>query len=362
MRRTFKVGIVGAGAGSGWARDAHVPAVRALEGLELAAVATGGRATAEAAERAFGVPGYAGGLDLVRDADVDIVAVCTRVPDHRDIVLAALAAGRHVYCEWPLGRGAAEAEEMAAAAAEAGVHVAIGLQLRASPALRRARDLVATGAIGRPLSLAAASTTMGFGPDVPAPFLYLEDPGAFANLVTIQGAHTLDLALALLGPLVEADALLTRQFPTIRAGEAGEARRRTTFDHMLVNGRLRSGAALSVSVAGGRGPATPFRLDVAGETGSLVLEGGAPRGLQAGRVRLSVDGQLQEVDEGELAGLPDAAANVGGVYARLRDDLRRGTAESVEFDHATRLTRLVSDLFLSSETGRRRTAQGWPES
>lgn len=358
MYGALRVGIVGAGAASGWARDSHVPAVQALEGMELAAVATNGRATADAAASAFGVSGYANGLDLVRNAEVDVVAVCTRVPDHREIVLAALAAGKHVYCEWPLGRGTAEAAEMAAAAVKTGVHAAVGLQLRGSPAVRRARDLVASGAIGRPLSVSVVSTTMGFGPDVPPQYLYLEDPGNFANLVTIQGAHTIDMVLAVVGPLSDFGALLTRQFPSIRAGD-DEERRRITFDHLLLAGGLRSGAALSVEVAGGRTRGTPFRL--VGETGSIALEGGAPRGLQSGRVRLSVDGQPQPVAEGELAGLSDAAANVGAIYATLRDDVRRGTARSVGFDHASRLTQLISDVFLSSETGRRRAADGWPE-
>lgn len=360
MRDALRVGVVGASARGGWARDSHVPAIQALKGLELAAVATNGRATADAASRAFGVPGFPSGLDLVRDGDVDVVAVCTRVPDHREIVLAALAAGKHVYCEWPLGCDIAEAEEMAAAAAAAGVHVAIGLQLRRSPAVLTARDLVASGAIGRPLSASALSTTMGFGPEVPSQFLYLEDPANFANLVTIQGAHTLDLALTVAGPLTDLGALLTRQFPIIRAGDAREERPRATFDHLLVHGTLGSEAALSVGVSGGRTGSTPFRLEVVGETGSLLLEGGAPRGLQSGRVRLSRDGSPQPVDEGELADLSDAAANVGGVYAALRDDVREGASTSVGFDHAVRLTRLLTEVFAASETGRRRTADGWP--
>ncbi len=53
----------------------------------------------------------------------------------------------------------------------------------------------------------------------------------------------------------------------------------------------------------------------------MRLDGGAPRGFQAGRVTLSLDGAPQHVDEGELSAMPDAAANVAGVYAALRDDM-----------------------------------------
>ena len=106
MARTIRVGIIGASAEGGWARDSHVPAVQGLEGLELVAVATRSESTARQAAAAFGVQkSYGSGLDLIRDPGVDLVTVATRVPDHRELVLAALAAGKHVYCEWPLGPG-----------------------------------------------------------------------------------------------------------------------------------------------------------------------------------------------------------------------------------------------------------------
>lgn len=360
MARTLRVGIIGANAEGGWARDGHVPAVQKLDGLEFAAVATNSQKTADASARAFGVPAaYASGMDLIQASGVDLVTVATRVPDHRDLVMAAIAAGKHVYCEWPLGRDTAEAEEMTAAARAAGVHAAIGLQLRGSPVVRRARELVASGAIGRVLSASAYSATAGFGPDVPAPFVYLEDPRNFANLVTIQGAHTIDLAITVAGALGDLSALATAQYPKIRAGDK-EARKRVTFDHLLLQGRLAQSGALSVEVAGGRPPETPFRLDVVGETGTLRLDGGAPRGFQSGRLTLSLDGQPQRVDEGELAAMPDAAANVAGVYAALRDDILNAAQTAPDFGHAVRMTRLVEDALAASDSGARKAASGWP--
>ena len=299
-------------------------------------------------------------MDLIRAPGIDLVTVATRVPDHRDLVMAAIAAGKHVYCEWPLGRDVAEAEEMTAAARAAGVHVAIGLQLRGSPVVRRARELIASGAMARVLSVSVYSATAGFGPDVPAPFVYLEDPKNFANLVTIQGAHTIDLAMAVAGALGDLSALATAQYPEIRAGDDKEVRKRVTFDHLLLQGRLAQSGALSVEVAGGRPPETPFHLEVVGETGTLRLDGGAPRGFQSGRITLSLDGQPQRVDEGKLAAMPDAAANVAGVYATLRNDVLNATKTAPDFDHAVRMTRLVNDALAASESGARKAASGWP--
>ncbi len=356
----LRVGIIGASAEGGWARDGHVPAVQGLAGMELAAVATNSRKTADAAAKAFGVSAsYGSGMELIRAGGIDLVTVATRVPDHRELVLAAIDAGLHVYSEWPLGRSVAEAEEMASAARAAGIHAAIGLQLRGSPVVRRAQILIASGAIGRVLGMSIYSATAGFGPDVPAPFVYLEDPESFANLVTIQGAHTVDLALAVAGPIAEANALATARYPEIDAD--GERRSRITFDHLLIQGRLAAGGTLSAEIAGGRPPETPFHLNLVGEKGTMRLDGGAPRGVQSGRLTLSMDNGQEQVEEGELAAMPDAAANVAGVYAALRDDIANGSFTVPRFDHAVTLTQLITDLLASSKSGWRAMASGWPE-
>ena len=335
---------------SGWARDAHVPAVQGLEGLALTAVAASRQQTAEEAAHAFDVAkAYGDGLALIADPEIDIVAVATRVPDHRDLVLAAIAAGKHVYSEWPLGRGG---EEARAAQASGKRHV-IGLQLRASPAVRVAREIAVSGALGRLLSISTFSATAGFGPEVAEPFAYLEDPANFANLVTIQATHTLDLVLALGGDPVTLAAQASRQFPEIVVGETRERRERETYDHLLVHGRLLNGAPFGLEVAGGRSAETPFHLDLVGEHGLLRLDGGAPRGLQSGRIGLVRDGVRQQVDEGELAHQPDPAVNVAGLYALLRDDIRSDTHHAPGFNHAERLTRLIQDVFTSSELERR---------
>jgi hypothetical protein len=70
---------------------------------------------------------------MVRSDEVDIISICVKVPEHRDILLAALAAGKHIYCEWPLGRNIQEAEELATTAERAGVHVTIGCRHASVP-------------------------------------------------------------------------------------------------------------------------------------------------------------------------------------------------------------------------------------
>lgn len=353
MSRELKVGIIGVNMKGGWAQEAHIPAIGAVQGMQLLAVATTHQQTADEAARAFAVSkGYASGLALIDDPEVDIVTVATRVPDHRNLLLAAIAAGKHVYSEWPLGLSVPEAREIADAARSAGVKHAIGLQLRGSRTVQHAQHLLAQGVIGRVLSLRAYSSTAGFGLDVPPQFAYLEDPANFANMVTIQGAHTLDLVLALGGTIESMSALTSRQYPHIQMSEPPQRVERRTFDHMLVQGRLTPGVPFSIEVAGGRGHSTPFYLEVVGERGTLRLDGGAPRGLQAGRIRLSRDGERESIDEGSLTALSDSAVNVAGLYSALRDDILTGSSSVVGFDHAVHLTQLVEDVLAEPQTTR----------
>ena len=362
MAKTLGVGIIGASAERGWAKLAHIPAIEHLAGMALVAVASGSQTKADAAATAFGAKsGYADGKDLIQDPSVDIVTIAVKVPDHRELVLAALAAGKHIYCEWPLGRNLAETEELAKAAQEPRVHVAIGLQTRLNPALLRARELIASGAIGRLLSARILSTTVAFGPQVEAAMAFAEDAENGVTLVTIQGAHTIDFAIALLGPWADLTALITTQFPNIQVGEPPLQKIRTTPDHLLVQSRVRDNVALSVEVAGGRPPeAVPFRMEVIGENGDVVFEGGAIRGFQSGKLTLSLNGKLQQVDDGEVAGLPTEASNVAATYAALRNDIVSGALTVPDFQHAMHLSKLMQDVIFSTQAGARKKAEGWP--
>ncbi len=363
MEKPLGVGIIGASAERGWAKESHVPAVQKVAGLKLAAVATGSQPSADAAAEAFGAEaGYGDAEALIQDPKVDIVTVAVKVPDHKKLVLSALAAGKHVYCEWPLGRDLAETEELAAAAARAsGVHAAIGLQARSGLVTRRAQELVASGAIGRVLNARLYSGTIAFSRKIGVADAYLEDDANGATLVTIHGGHALDLACAVLGGFGNIAALLTTQYPEIEVGDEGKRQARAIPDHLLTQSRLASGGALSLEVAGGCPPdATPFYLQVTGENGTLSVKGGAPRGFQSGRLRLLLNGEPQAVDAGEAASVPDPAANVLEVYVGLRDDILHGTTNVPGFDHAVLLARLVADVCASGQTGTRKAADKWP--
>lgn len=125
----IRVGVVGATPARGWGSAAHLPALRALEELEVVAVATTRLDTARATAEAFGVPlAFADAAELVSSPEVDVVAITVKVTEHDQLIRAALEAGKHVYSEWPLGVGLTQARALADLAERSGVRHVVGLQ------------------------------------------------------------------------------------------------------------------------------------------------------------------------------------------------------------------------------------------
>ena len=97
MRDRIGVGIVGASADRGWARAAHLPALTALADFSIRAVSTTRTDTAERSRQLFGAArAFDNHHELISRPDVDLVVVCVNVTGHREIVSAALEAGKMV--------------------------------------------------------------------------------------------------------------------------------------------------------------------------------------------------------------------------------------------------------------------------
>jgi predicted dehydrogenase len=85
---------------------------------------------------------------LVADPEVDIVDICSPNYLHREMALAAIAAGKHVWCEKPLALDADEAREVAEAAARAGVRHLVGFNYSCNPLIRLAKAMISAGELG----------------------------------------------------------------------------------------------------------------------------------------------------------------------------------------------------------------------
>src|SRR5712672_1789664 len=152
-QKDIRIGIIGANSTASWAKISHIPAIQSLRGVKLAAVATRNEQSTREAAGAFGAHRwFSDPFAMIRDDRVDLVTIAVKVPAHYELVLAALDAGKAVYCEAPLGR----TEEMVSAVGL--LHTAIGLHGRLNPTVRRAVQLIRAGNIGRPLNARIVST------------------------------------------------------------------------------------------------------------------------------------------------------------------------------------------------------------
>ncbi|MFE0462857.1 Gfo/Idh/MocA family protein [Kitasatospora sp. NPDC058965] len=368
--KRIRVGIIGVNPELGWAKRAHVPALRALpEQYELTAVGTSRIESARAAAQHFGVEhAFADARALAEHPEVDLVVVTVKVPAHLELVQAAVAAGKHVYCEWPLSRTTEEAARLAAAAEAAGVHHALGLQARYAPAVLRARALVADGYLGDLLAVTVhASRAKGAGARLPQWAAYTLDRWYGAGTLEVAGGHTLDAVQQLAGPVEHLAATLAVRQDRYLVPETGATVEATTPDQLVISGTLAGGATLSAHVQDARPAGAGTRVELTGSAGVLVLEStgpAGPSGIQMGGLRL-LGGRLGE----DLVELPldrelfavDPAAtgvegfHVGQLYARLAADLRSGGRSVPDFGAGLALHRLLDAVRSADATGARVT-------
>lgn len=363
--RRVRVGIVGLTAGRSWASVAHLPALRALpEDFEVVGVANSSRASAEAAAMASGIPRAFGSVaELVASPDVDVVTITVKVPHHLELVKAALAAGKHVYCEWPLGNGLAEAEDLAALAEAKGVLGVVGTQARVAPEIEYLRRLVAEGYVGEVLSSTLAAWGGNWGATIESAktYGYLLDRANGASMLEIPVAHTLAALRDVLGDIAEIWATLARRRTAVRDLETGGEIPMTAYDQIVAGGTLASGAPLSLHFRGGAPRAGAGLIwEINGGKGDVRITGAiglselVPLSLESVR-----DGEPGfapvEVPASYRTGYPAdvVPGNVARIYARMAADLRTGSHTAPTFADAVGLHRLLAAIETASETGAR---------
>jgi len=363
-KSTLGVGIIGVSPVRGWAATAHIPALRALPNYEIRALSAHSAESARAVGQAFAVGAvFSDHEKLVTQPDIDLVAVTVKVPHHRELVSAALAAGKAVYCEWPLGRDLDDARAVAALAAKQGVRTVVGLQARQAPAIEFVQQLLRDGYVGKVLSTTMVGLSIA-GDVVGQPNAYMLDKANGANLLTVPFGHSLDILNYVLGEFAELSAVADVRRPLITIEETGEQIVKTAPDQIAVIGTLTSGATASVHI----------REAVAGGTGFLWEINGTD-----GTLRITADAALPEIfpltvagaqGRNELAELavPTAltqkwptltslegapAFNVARAYAAFAADIDNGTHTVPDFADAVRRHEVIAAIERSAASGER---------
>ncbi|WP_373820223.1 Gfo/Idh/MocA family protein [Glaesserella sp.] len=150
--KTIRIGLVGTGyIGRCHAiAYAQTPTLFPLKGkIELKCLAEINQQLAEQKAKEFGFAEATGDWrQLVAHPEIDVVDICTPNFLHKEIALAAIAHGKHVYSEKPLALTAKDAKEMVEAAQKAGVQTLVGFNYIKNPTTQLAREIIRNGEIG----------------------------------------------------------------------------------------------------------------------------------------------------------------------------------------------------------------------
>lgn len=359
----LRVGLIGAG--GRWGPRAHVPALQGIPQTELFAMCTAHAETAQAAAQKFNVEcAYGSDAALNADKRVEAVAVAVRVPAHYQLTKNALEAGKHVFCEWPLGANTKEAEELAALARAKNVRTMVGLQRRASPAYQYMRELIQQGYVGQVLSV--HMTLMNSGVLTrPSDRTWQRDVKLGANTLTITFAHVFDAMCMVVGELTELSAVVSTQVPQWFETDTKKYVDVTSPDNIIVQGRLENGAVVNASCGVQPYHGSGHRFEIYGKEGTLMMIGGGEGGEERSRKLLGGhkdDKALQELTVPDrFKWVPDpvragaAAYDVGQMWVKFAEAIRGGAADPdfPDFDHALRRHRTLDAIVRASVTGQR---------
>jgi len=271
--RPLRVGIIGVG----WGSVVQTPAFRMVPQFEVAALCSRNPDRVAAAGQKLGIDDISTDWrPFVERDDLDIISVATPVDLHLDMTLSAIAAGKHVLVEKPVGLNAQETGAMLAAATAAGVQHAVCFESRWEPARWAVWQAVRDGFLGNPY-LALARTGADFWHPtrgVQSEWMYRTAEGG--GYLMGMGSHDLDYTCALFGEPAAVCADIRNSVPQ-RPRADGSILDVDADDSSVVLLRMQNGMTVNIATTaialGGN-----FRaFDAFGSAGSLTI-GGAVMG------------------------------------------------------------------------------------
>jgi predicted dehydrogenase len=266
--RPLRVGIISAK----WGVKCHLPAWRAVEGVEVVAICTSREASARAAAEANGIPrAYWDYHKLVADPDIDVIDVGTRPSLRYHMLKAALTAGKHVYAGVPFTANVTQAEELIRLAETMGLKGASDAYFEYIPAHRDLKHRLDRGDIGKLFSAALDIQINLFNPptaDFPY-FWFAEKPNG-ASVLRNLGSHALTLLTSLLGEVSEVVGLEATNLAAWDVPGMGLIHPQVS-DTAAVLARFRGGGTATINLSWVAAGGVGWRLDVQGSKGRLSV-------------------------------------------------------------------------------------------
>ncbi|KAK7032649.1 transcription regulator gal80 [Paramarasmius palmivorus] len=382
----IRLGFVGLSTGGWAARTLAQPLFEEPLSSQytITAVSTTNPTSANASAENYGklvngtVKAYHGTTEhIANDPDVDMVAISVRASAHADAALPALQAKKDLFIEWPAGNQLAGTTQIAEAARKAGVRTLVGLQTRQAAYIRKIKEILDSGILGRILSSSLVSTLtllylpathktytqiVSFcypgarGPTSWEWFKYTSDPSNGATMLDVDGGHLIDLLHYLFGPISSITAQLANQYPMLQptdniTGEpVGEPEPSNDVHQIHFGGQFanKDATVLSVNIR-----------NVLSEHGAglfWVIDG------EKGAIKMSADGILK--GQSIMRAQPEVWLNGEKVDVVTDTETERCAknwkryAEGVEGEYATmedalQAKKVVDAIFKSSREGRR---------
>lgn len=241
----------------------------------LAAVCTRSDTSAAAAARdgGFGRP-YTSLSDLVNDPDVHVIDCVLPNDAHKEVVMAALRAGKSVYCEKPLALTGSEARELAAVAAQSSGTLGMTFNYRFVPAIQKARRLIESGAVGEIYRFHAEYLHTGYQ-DPTRPLSWrMRMASSGGGAIMDLGSHVIDLVRFLVGEFDEVSAT-TKTYITSRPIAKGASERGPVDvdDAAWLQASMKNGATGTLTVSRfATGSADDLRIIVEGSKGAFRFD------------------------------------------------------------------------------------------
>ena len=348
------VGIIGLGIGR-----AHIRGFQA-NGCQVVAVCQRDEAAARQIAERYQIPAaYGRWQDLVARAKPEIVVIASPPHLHREIALAAFAAGAHVLCEKPLAMNLAETEDMIAAAAR---HKRIAMTCfnwRYSAAMQEMSRRLAAKTVGRVMHVNARWFGAAWADAATKSTWRMDRQQAGFGAMGDMGVHVIDLIRTNIGEIRRVCAAAGVAYPERNA--PGVNRPADADDYCTVIAELEGGALASLAINRVAHGTTEQTLEVFGDKGALAyrLSRAAPRWYDAelrasegGAAMASVsvpplDAKMAEGDPMEQLGGSLMAVLIG----RLLEGIRTGRAPSPTLEDGARAQRVLDAVARSTSSG-----------
>ena len=274
--KSIGIGLIG----TGFMGKAHAFAYRAALAAfpeilvpQLIAIADVNENAARTAARQYGFEkGTGNWRDLLADPAIDVISITTPNTFHKEMALAATAAGKHVHCEKPLSPTLGESLEMVEAAEKAKRITQVGFNYIKNPVVKLAREMIAAGELGE-ITGFRGQHAEDYMHNPESPYTWRLDPVGGPGVIADLGSHIIGMARFLLGPITEVSADVETVIKSRPSSPNGTDRTPVLVDdiaRLLVRfARGNSGYIEANWVATGRNMHLGFEIH--GSKGSLVF-------------------------------------------------------------------------------------------